>query len=190
MPTSLLLALWLQAASRAAVEPIHIEDQVRTYRIEGATSEDLWNQIRAAGPIDEADHRHYASNTRTTISWHYAFVSEAHACRVDRSDVAISTVVTLPEWVDQVRGSRMLQAAWSNFITRLKLHESGHRDNAMQAALTIRHVIDTAGTDPDCAALSRAIDASAYAVLARQNRSDVDYDASTRHGEAQGATLP
>jgi len=185
----LALLIVLLAAAAPADAPVRIVDSVASYRIEGATAQELWNQIHVLGPL-EVDQKRYAADTRWSVTWHYEFSTEAGTCRVAQADVTFSDVMTLPEWVDQADGSRALQGAWASFVAQLKVHEAGHRRNGMQAALTIRHVIDGLGTERDCAVLGNAIETAAREAIVQAHSKDVDYDATTRHGETQGATLP
>ncbi len=194
MATALMLSLLLQAAP-ATVDGIDSTFNIKTYSIHGSSSRELWDQIHHLGPLDAKEGKHFAGFTHWYVAWHYWFVRDGSGhdhdgCRLDRSTVSIDTTTTLPTWADPTDGSKALQAEWDVFAARLKEHEAGHRDNGMQAAVAIRHLIDGIGRAPDCHALGEQIDAGARAAIARANQADVDYDAKTQHGKTQGAVLP
>ncbi|HTD29503.1 MAG TPA: DUF922 domain-containing protein [Xanthomonadaceae bacterium] len=188
MSASLFVTLLLQVAYQTSGTPVMASETVRTYDIAGTTSAELWDQIRQSGPTDAAG-KHYAGDMESHINWQYWLHSDAQGCGVERSEVTIDSVVTVPRWTNMRQGSEELQTLWDLFLSRLKLHEDGHRKNAVQEAQAVREIIDGAGRFPDCQSLKASVDQSARAAMEHWKKVDIDYDATTWHGETQGAIL-
>ena len=190
MLAAVVLSLLVQGSASVSGLAITVDDRVQVYPVRGATANELWEQIHLSGPQEGSHGKRFAGKTKWHITWHYWFRSDGQSCRVERSEVAFSSVTTLPVCSDPVHGSPGLQAEWKAFISRLKEHEAGHRSNGMRAAITVRRIVDAAVPTADCRRLGSTIDSSARAALARANHADIDYDATTEHGQTQGAVLP
>jgi len=188
MSTSLLLPLLLQVAYQTSGTPVMESEKIETYDVAGTTSTELWDQIRQFGPTDAAG-KHYAGDLLSNIHWQTWLHTDAQGCSVERSEVTVDTVVTVPRWTNAREGSEALQTDWDIFLSRLKEHEAGHRSNAVKAAQAVREAIEGVGRLPDCDTLRPIVKQAAEAAIDHWKQVDIDYDTTTRHGETQGAVL-
>ena len=184
-----LLATLLQVAYATSGTPVMASEQKITYDVAGTTVAELWQDIARHGPTDPATGEHYAGDLRWNVHWNYRTSYDATECHVASVDVTIETTMTIPRWTNAREGSEPLQVAWDVFFSRLKLHEAGHKDNAIKAAQAIRDAIAGVAAAPTCEPVHARIEEVARAVLEHWNQVDRDYDASTRHGLTQGAVL-
>lgn len=186
-----LLAAWLQVAwYPTSGTPVMAAEHSVTYDIAGTTTAELWQDIARHGPVDPATGAHFAGDLRWEVRWNYHLDDAPGSCRVGSIDVTIESTMTIPRWTNAGLGPEALQVAWSVFLSRLKLHESGHRDNAVKAAQAVREAIaGAAGQAATCGGLAARLNAAAHDAFQHWKKLDQDYDASTRHGITQGAVL-
>jgi len=190
MIDTVFLALLLQAAQSTPVaSDIKIVDRVETYRIEGDSTRELWDQIHLLGTIDPSQGKRVAGYTHWHIAWGYTLRSDARGCHLEDVDVSVTTVITLPEWTNAERSDATLRSKWDNFIVKLREHEAGHRQNGLLAAQAVRKVIADAGPQTDCKVLDHEVEAATNNAVTRYNRADTEYDDLTHHGVKQGAVL-
>jgi predicted secreted Zn-dependent protease len=83
-----------------------------------------------------------------------------------------------------------LKRAFSDFTSKLLLHERGHVSNAIDTAKRIKAGIGALQPQSHCTEVDRAANELGYSQLKEAQEWDTDYDARTRHGETQGASLP
>jgi len=186
-----LLALLLQAPYYATSgTPVMAAERTITYDVAGTTTTELWQDMARHGPVDPVTGDHYAGDLRWDVRWNGNLEESSKDCRIVSIDVTIESTMTIPRWTNAREGSESLQVAWDVFLSRLKLHETGHRENAVKAAQAIREAIaGVAGQASTCSALRPLVDAAARAAFEHWKKVDQEYDASTRHGITQGAVL-
>ena len=193
--SAMLLVAWLQVAYYpTSGTPVMAAERIVTYDVAGTTTTELWQDIARHGPTDPASGDHYAGDLRWDLHWDLHWNDKVsvspNECHLTSIDVTIETTMTIPRWTNPVKASDALQVAWDVFLSRLKLHESGHRANAVKAAQAVREAIaGAAGQDANCSTLEARTNAAANQAVDHWRKVDQDYDASTRHGITQGAVL-
>ena len=99
-------------------------------------------------------------------------------------------VFTLPRWANAEAAAPEVLQRWHGYYRALRLHEDGHRDNGIEAAREIERSLRDLPAAEACAAIDQSASLAAKDILRKYNARDRDYDAQTRHGATQGATLP
>ena len=175
----MLAAVAVPLASAAATERV----TTTTYRVFGSTEQQVRASLDARRPGD------YDARTQWFVDWSYTSAIRSSRCVVATSKVHTRIVFTYPRWVAPASASEELRADWTRYMSRLRVHESGH---ASIGRLTARRIVATLArtTASTCSALDRSL----RAVIARHfragNAADIAYDRRTRHGETQGAVFP
>ena len=103
-------------------------------------------------------------------------------CDASLARMTFQATVLLPRRVDERALDPALAASWDRLISALRVHEAGH----LRHALEHRQDILIALRGSTCAMANSA----GEAVVDSLRAWDKDYDASTRHGQTQGAVFP
>jgi predicted secreted Zn-dependent protease len=157
------------------------DTSIAYYDVSGTDALSLRASLNALGPRDGHDHLHVDALSTWRISWFWPTAADG-ACDLSQTDVHFMAKVLLP----RIAGERALNPAlareWHEYLAALTLHEAGH----------VRHAYEHSG---DVAAAIRSstckeAGSAAQAVIRDLVRFDIAYDATTRHGAAQGAVFP
>ncbi|MDP3331470.1 MAG: DUF922 domain-containing protein, partial [Methylococcaceae bacterium] len=94
--------------------------------------------------------------------------------------------ITLPELVGATAEQT---AAFDNYVSALRVHELGHYDIGRETATVIDSGILALPQMSSCKKLEATANALGYQTLDDYKAREKQYDASTNHGETQGASL-
>lgn len=140
--------------------------------------------IRAAmdrqRPVDPADHQPYDALTSWRIDWRWDGDGRG-GCDLATTRVVFSARIVFPR-LDPTGVPPAVLAEWNRFARGLREHELQH----------VRHATDRLG-EVERALRSATCDtanARGEAVLDRIRALDRDFDARTRHGQAEGLRFP
>jgi predicted secreted Zn-dependent protease len=181
---AVLLALGVGASGAPAVRQVD-----KSYDVSGATAEELRNAMNRLGPVGP-DGTRFDGYTTWYVAWKYRFNETSGGCRLTRLDVTCDVTTTLPRWANQRDGSAGLKQGWSTYFSALSLHEAGHKDIGVRAAAAVEDEVGRLASQPTCRELEQAVEAKAQGILERFRRDELEYDRTTRHGQAQGARFP
>lgn len=183
-------ALLSTASAEAASSPppVRIDERVEYYRIEGQDHRELYEQMRALGPVHASSGRRGVGDTRWTVTWTQRGAMVDGQCRLADLEVVAEIRVMLPQWSGE-RGNRPLVREWRRYLASLEEHEEGHRRHGREAASAIRDAIWALPPQPDCATLERAVNRVARQQLRRYAALTRRYDAQTDFGATQGVHL-
>lgn len=158
------------------------------YTIYGNSVSQISNQINSCTPVSENGSR-FAASTDYVINWVFNVSGDEQGlCTVSQASVGLGISETLPSWQASPSAVSGLSTTWSNFISSLMTHESGHAQLSQIYAANILN--DLQNFPPtDCVAVVAAANAKASADLAALNQANISYDLTTNHGASQGAVL-
>jgi len=156
------------------------------YDVEGADIRALLASLRQRGPSD--GHGTWAASTSWVFRWSYQPVVDT-ACRVQVARVSLDLAYTYPRWDAPAAVAPNVTTAWQGYLSRVELHEHGHRDIAEAAANDLARAIEALPGHASCDALAETARATAAELLARHTQAQAAYDRDTGHGETQGAVL-
>lgn len=167
--------------------PVRASVRTVPYRVTGHSVESLLASLRDGGP--RVDGGIFFGLTATSLSYRFAYRERAGLCETTDARVDLDVTITLPEWQATPSAPYELRRDWQRFVQALRRHEDRHRDLAVEHAHAVRRAVDglRAPTCDAVAALAaqRAEQAQAVAEVAHRA-----YDASTGHGESEGAIWP
>jgi predicted secreted Zn-dependent protease len=166
-------------ATAAATERV----STATYRVYGATA----NAIRAS--LDARRPGNYDARTQWFVDWSYTSAVRSGRCVVASSKVHTRINFTYPRWTAPASATDELRADWSRYLSRLRVHESGHATNGRTTATRIVATLRTTRSTT-CSGLDRALHAAITRHFAAGNALDRAYDRRTQHGATQGAVFP
>jgi predicted secreted Zn-dependent protease len=165
------------------------QTEVKEYEIAGQTPEELRAQLDKAGPVDASGARHDAY-THWFVKWNYPFARSPAGCATGPVTITLTVSMDLPRWVNSDSGPDALKARWQEYLDSLVTHESGHRENAVQAGAEIERALPQLAPQATCEEMDRVANEEGQKVLARFREADVAYDGKTDHGATQGARFP
>lgn len=177
----------------AAILPLllapRVTEQVKWYDVSGATPQELRASLDALGPKDE-DGKRFDAYTYWYVRWNFLYTQAVDRCSVTSVTTSVEVTTTLPRWkVGNVEGSP-LAARWDRYITALRTHENGHATIGKKAAATIESALWRVPPQLGCPVLEKILNQTAEELLNDARRDERNYDATTRHGETQGAVFP
>lgn len=165
-------------------EECSIEPEFAFYSVYGDNQESVRASMIEHGPQDSAGKKRFAL-ADWSIKWRWTVTGRGY---VDPSSIALTCTgrILLPKLVVTEATPLSLVRDWNEYIERLRLHELKHLRHASARAHLIKEEIAAArrrhgSVDPEQA------NAIARGVIADIRALDRAYDASTNHGQTEGA---
>lgn len=156
------------------------------YDVEGADIRSLVASLRQRGPSD--GHGTWAASTSWMFRWSYQPVLGT-GCQVQAAQVSLELSYLYPRWNAPATAAPAVGTAWQGYLSRVELHEHGHRDIAEAAAGELARALEALPGQASCEALAGSARAIAAELLARHALAQITYDRETGHGASQGAVL-
>ncbi len=150
------------------------------YDISGSTETELRESLDALAPVGPDNYRGDALTT-----WYIRWTWDGYGtedCDLRSATSTCDIKVTLPRWNPPQDASPALIEKWNRYILALAGHEKGHVDNVIA---NLPNVIDAIHRATCPTAEDRAQD-----ILSGIRQNDIGLDATTNHGETQGAKFP
>ena len=166
-----------------------VSEKIEYYSIDGASEKELVCQLQEKG-CHASDGRTYDSVTRWHITWDYDYDRTERGCAAEDFKASVDITYRFPLWLPADTAPESLIENWSRYIMNLELHERGHRDMAVDAAMVLSQDIANLPPFERCRDLDRAISSLVRDRTAKLNASSVSYDDTTSHGSTQGASFP
>ena len=154
--------------------------KITYYDIGGSTETELRDQMNTHAPVGPDSYRGDALTT-WSIRWTWDGYG-TEECDLRSATATYDIKVTMPRWVPPKDASPELIEKWNRYILALGGHEKAHVDNVIANLPYVINAIRRA----TCA----TAEAKAQEVLAGIRQNDVNFDATTNHGETQGAKFP
>ena len=175
------------AVEETSDTPVRADVRTVPYRVTGHSVETLLASLRDGGPRVGGDI--FFGLTSTSLSYRFGYRERAGLCETTGARVDLDVTITLPEWQSTPAAPYELRRDWQRFSQALRRHEERHRDLAVEHAHAVRRAVDglRAPTCDAVAALAAQRAAQAQTVAEAAHRA---YDASTGHGESEGAVWP
>jgi len=167
---------------------IKVAESVKYYIIYPQSPADLRHALEMASPV-LFEGKTYLGYTDSRIGWYLHWYESQQDCRPTAADITVEVTTTLPKLSASVT-DKEISAEFDRFLQALILHESGHRDIAMDAAQQIARELGQLKPRGKCADLTREAEAVVQSILDAHDRIGRDYDERTRFGETQGASVP
>jgi predicted secreted Zn-dependent protease len=168
------------AAPAATPSPRVAHATMHYYAVGGVTEAQIRARLNANVPASPDG---FEGDAYT--SWHYRWQWPGYGsstCDLSRAVVTLTVDVYFPRWTHPRAASAAVAAAWNRYARALAVHESGHAGYARARYPFVLRAIKRA--------TCRRADAAAQAQLTLIRKHDLAYDASTNHGETQGARFP
>jgi predicted secreted Zn-dependent protease len=183
-----LRAAWLALLAVPVVAGRN-EFDLTYFDVEGATSRELNDEIKAKAPIGDNGLRS-DGYTRWNIDWTFQLDSDGSGCTASHVDVNLAIHMILPRWNPPHSAAPALVARWNSYVAALRIHEEGHRSRAAAAAADVRRALESEDRARDCATLEKRLNAKAAAQLDELRKRQAAYDLETESGRKQGVRRP
>ncbi len=164
-----------------------VEGDEDAYDVDGESIEALRRAIDAAGPV--IDGERFVGRTRWHLDWRFTYANDVRGCRVATAQTRVTLRTTYPRWVRAHAAPPEVTARWQRFMTALRRHEETHRRHGLEAGAAIQRRLTQLLPQPDCTATERVANRMAHGIVALWRAADRDFDARTRHGATEGASL-
>jgi predicted secreted Zn-dependent protease len=167
--------------TQTALVSIQIPDAtIIYYDIEGASAEGLRTQLNLLGPVGVDGYKGDAT-TNWFIHWDWPGYGTSD-CDVTQAQISYEIEVILPRWKMPADAEPKLVGQWAKYMAALIEHETGHVEYVVRHSASVLDAIKHA----DC----ETAEAEANKILRAIRVHDLEYDAVTDHGKAQGARFP
>ena len=153
------------------------------YGVKGNTNYELASSMEKNGPNG------YWAYTVWRVDWKYPFSQGSGGYTTGPVEVKVAVTITLPKWDPPADASPELVKKWDSLVSALRTHEEGHRDIGVAAGQRIVKALEALPPSPSREALEQSADQVASGMIEDGQSQDASYDASTGHGESQGATF-
>jgi predicted secreted Zn-dependent protease len=159
------------------------------YDVGGATPPDVRVYLNRHGPFD-AQGRRFDGYTRWYVRWRYLYKSVPEGCAIASVVTSADIAITLPRLSADSQASDELKKSFADYVEKLRVHEEGHAQNAIDTAKRIDDGIAALPPEATCERLGQVANELGYALIKEANQADLDYDARTQHGRTQGVQFP
>jgi predicted secreted Zn-dependent protease len=184
----LLLSVVAVALGPATAEPL-VTQTVYYYDVAGASAPEVRADLNRHGPFD-LQGRRFDGYTRWYVRWRYNYGSGPLGCTIANVTTAVDIGITLPRLNADAPASDDLKRVFSNYVEKLRLHEDGHAQVAIEIARRIESGIASLPPEPACDRLGQVANELGHSLIREANQQDIDYDARTQHGRTQGVQFP
>jgi predicted secreted Zn-dependent protease len=171
-----------------ALPPLVTEKQ-EYYEVMGQDEKELRRQMSRSGS-SWSDGNKYDSVTRWRVTWDYGYEKTPRACSPEAFRANIEVAIRYPKWLRSDDAPSSLREKWDTYLASLVVHETGHRDMAVDAVQDLTRTIADMPPAPTCAELDRKIRCLCHERMQKLNDDAKEYDSVTHHGFAQGAVFP
>jgi predicted secreted Zn-dependent protease len=169
------------------------------YKIKGNTLNELISQIRKKNIKKAIPHTISAASVQANLTIHNIIlpIPVRNKCSLKKKHLQWSLTIQylLPLWENKRHSSKNLQKKWDSYYARLLIHENGHRDYFLQAALSIQKYLDhlppgqARGVKTTCLFFVSQVKNKLVNIFKKFEKKNLLYDKSTQHGLLQGAIL-
>jgi predicted secreted Zn-dependent protease len=169
------------------------------YKIKGKTINELILQIRKKNIQKALPHTISAASVQANLTINKIILPlpVRKKCFLKKQHLQwfLTIQYLLPLWEDKLHSSKELQKKWDSYYARLLIHENGHRDHFLQAALSIQKYLDNLppgqakGSKLNCLFFVSQVKNKIVNIFKKFEKKNLLYDNSTRHGLLQGAIL-
>jgi predicted secreted Zn-dependent protease len=192
--TALLAACGGGGVQQASAAPadgtgVSVTEQYEYYTIAGNTAMDLRSQMTANG-IKWDDGKTYDALTTWNIKWDYGYNCGTLGCTAANFNATVAITFRYPSWKPTETAPATLVERWDAYMRNLIVHETGHRDMAVERTRDLASEIAQMPPAPSRRELDRQIEQLASVRMAKMNGDQRIYDADTIHGSTQGAVFP
>ncbi len=161
------------------------------YVIKGSTAAELRSQMNQLGPFSAKENRRFDAKTVSNPLANFTSGGKkGKSCRIKSVKVTVTTQFVLPQWAPPAGTDPALVAKWTAFLAKVQTHETGHQQLSIDAGKDLLAKIKALPEAASCPALLESAKKVQQQAQATLDANHVKYDASTQHGETQGAKFP
>lgn len=169
-------------------QDITYTEKISYYQISGDNESQLRGEIDSKRPV--GDDGAYDARTKWYIKWSYPFAKEENSCRTGPLLITTEIEFIYPQWTNQDNASTELKDKWNKYMENLKVHESKHKEFAINGGRQILQALSALSSYPTCEKLDEIANQKGQEILESIRKNDKEYDAATDHGRSQGAVFP
>lgn len=167
---------------------INFHEQTKFYFVTGSTEQELRDSMDNFGPKD--DFRRNDALTSWDIYWDYDYEEKDNLCSLKNLKVDLKIVYTYPKFDNLEKVNDNLKAKWNKFLISLKLHETGHKNIAVEGANNVLRGLLVIKSYNSCDILDKEVENKAQSIISELKNKEEQYDIETEHGNTQGTDFP
>lgn len=166
--------------------PLRIVESTRYYPVHAKTTDELPAVLKAPPP--RSGHVGGSGHTEGDIEVVHETGQDGALCRLERAEVTVTTVVTLPKW-SPGEPPEKIRARWGQMVAGLERHELGHRQLIVEEARRLRERLMNIAPARSCREVSWSVRRELSRAMLRLRLRNQAYDSRTRSGRTQGAVF-
>lgn len=189
LPIVLSLAWAAPAKAQESHErfpPLRIVESTQYYPVHAKTEVELPAALKA--PPARSGHPGGSGHTEGDIEVAHETRQDGALCRLERAEVTVTTVVTLPKW-NPGDPPQEIRARWAQMVAGLERHELGHRRLIVEEAHRLRGRLMDIAPARSCREVSWSVRRELSRAMLRLRLRNQAYDSRTGSGRTQGAVF-
>lgn len=173
-------------------ENIQAEPTLQTnfnyYYIYPKSLADLEKELIDKSPIKE-NKITFLGQTNWRVTWQYNWAIQNGTCRITSVKTNVNVVFTVPTIPINFSPPLEVKAAFTKFYSVLMIHENNHLTSGLNAAREIESNFYNTAYSDSCSHIKSDTDELGKKIIEKYNRTDIDYDNATNHGETEGTSI-
>lgn len=154
-------------SANPAAEVRVLDSAVQYYPVSGHTPYELHQSMVTNGPFNEIVKERVYAEIQWRLKWTFDYLTEQQKCRINRFNINVEAIITMPQWVNENTAPASMRALWPRVVSRIRRHEDGHKANGIQAANFLARRLKSLPTYDSCDALTRDINGEGERIMAQ-----------------------
>ena len=148
---------------------------------------EIASELSKHSPIKE-NGKTYRGHTKWDVNWNYWWQTENSKCRINKVKTEVTIKFTMPKLAASHK-NKDIEKKFNKYYSALLLHEKGHKESGVQAAVEIENILLNLPEKSNCEELGAMANKKAKNVIRKFKKKDIVYDYKTDHGRTQGAEI-
>lgn len=172
--TGPLLAATLLGQAALAAE---VKERTTFFTVRGSTLEELDRDLNRKGPLMSATGVRHPGSTQVKFDGRVSYrESPDGRCRVERTNLGVHLVKTLPKWSPPKSATPETRIVWKTLADDIARHEADHVKIAKLWLKKMESAIRNLGPSRDCEAMEARVDKVTASYLASHEGAQRDFD--------------
>ena len=167
----------------------NVEKKVEYYDVKGWDLARIQQEMNANGPVDRNSGNRVWAHTTWRVRWNITYAEESISCRPQSIEAVLYLEFVVPRWIERDKAPEAVQKKWDIFYAALQKHEQQHAIFGYDAAKEIEEALMAIPKKRLCSQVREEADAISEKIIRKHNLRDIELDAKTDHGRAEGVTF-
>ncbi|MCQ8782787.1 DUF922 domain-containing Zn-dependent protease [Mangrovibrevibacter kandeliae] len=173
---SAAFALALVAGMAGTATAANISEKTTYFMVRGSTLDELDHDLTGKGPVVASTGLHHPGATSVRFDGHVTYKAAGGGCRVNKTNLRLDLVTTLPKWEPRTKVSARTRLVWNTLATDIRRHENHHAQIAKLWLKKMENAIRNLPAQRDCSAMEALVNKTSDRYLREHERAQIDFD--------------